>query len=152
MINSKDLESLHFDTIDFIEQIPATYTGRVPQGFKFSAASTADIRSAVSNIVHDAKDAKHRPIERLIELDCNIPMSTYKQYMMGKGKPTRAFLCKICVGLGLSIEEANELLAMHSGELNMSNLSDAVTYYALKTHDLVEDYEQELEKYKNIYK
>lgn len=152
MITEKEFQQMKFQTFGFLEPDYGPVSCRVPKDYVMQKASLVDLRAAISNIVHDVKERKKITINDLITLHCNISMSTYKQYVSGKGEPTRAFLCKLCVGLQLSIEEANQLLCLHSGELNLTNDADCVTYYALKTRDSIEEYEDELKKYIHIKK
>ena len=116
------------------------------------------LRSAISNLVHEVKN--QRPgttITELITNDCNIPSATYKQYISGIGLPTRPFVGKLAVGLKLTVDEANKLFRLHSGELNLTNDVDYVTYHALVDQDSIFDYEHDLEhfvefKRKKVYR
>lgn len=145
MITSEKFKSMKFETFGFIEPVYEKGEYRLPAGFKLNEKSTSEIRGMISNIVHDKKEETGKTITTLMELDCNIPMSTYMQYISGKKRhPSRAFISKLCVGLKLSLEESNKLLKAHSGELNLTNDADAITYYAIEDKDDIFDYEKEL--------
>lgn len=146
MITKEKFEKMQFETFGFIEPEYEKGSYRLPAGFQLSGQSTREIRAMISNIVHEKKEETGKTIPILIEVDCDISMATYKQYISGKRHPSRAFISKLCVGLKLSIEKANELLRAHSGELNMTNDADAVTFFALKSKDDIFDYEKELQE------
>ena len=59
---------------------------------------------------------------------------------------SRKILAKFCVGLKLSLEEADELFELHSGKLNLTNDFDCVVYYALKTKDNIDDFIAEMKE------
>ena len=145
MISKEKFKEMKFDSVGFIEPIYEKTTYRLPVGFQLNECTNEEVRGMISNIVHDKKEETGKTVQALIEMDCNIPMATYKQYISGKKRhPSRAFISKLCVGLKLSIEKSNELLRAHSGELNLTNNADAVTYFAIECKDSIFDYENEL--------
>lgn len=145
MINTEIFEKMKFSSFGFIEPSFENTAYRLPTSHTLNTRTTAELRALISNAVHDKKDETGKTLTALVEMDCNIPMSTYKQYISGKKRhPSRAFISKLCVGLKLSIEKSNELLCAHSGVLNLTNDADAVTYYAILDKDNIYDYENEL--------
>lgn len=145
MISKVKFEKMQFKSFGFVELPTEKVTYRLPNGYNLNARPTAELRGMISNTVHDVKEKTGKTMEKLIVEDCNISMATYKQYISGKNRqPSRAFILKLCVGLNLSVEKSNELLSAHSGELNLTNDVDAITYYALLDGDSIYDYESEL--------
>jgi hypothetical protein len=148
MIPQSEFDQMKFETYGFIEPKKEEASHRVPKDYERQNGNFRELRNAIINTVHEFKDSrKGSTITELINYSCNIPGPTYKQYMSGKGVPTRPFIAKICVGLGLSVDKANELFRLHSGELNLTNDADYITYNALLSHDSIYDYEEELERY-----
>lgn len=139
-----------FDRMDFLSHGPIEprwerTAQRIPLNMKLPNGDLQTLRNAIHNLVHDVKDKRPgATITSLVTQNCNIPYPTYKQYMSGGRRPTRTFIAKLAVGLELSPEEANRLFILHSGELNLTNDVDFITYYALKTHDDIFEYEQQL--------
>ena len=84
-----------------------------------------------------------------IEEKCNISQDTYKKIQSPKykNKWTREMLGKLCVGLGLSIDEANELFLLQGGKLNETNALDKIIYCALRDKDNVYDFCAEVLEY-----
>lgn len=145
MIAKEEFEKMEFKSFGFIEPSYEKSAYRLPLGFNLNARPTTELRGMISNVVHEKKEETGKTIPTLLEIDCNVSMSTYKQYISGKNRhPSRAFISKLCVGLKLSIEKSNELLRAHSGELNLTNDADAITYYAIEDKDDIFDYENEL--------
>lgn len=145
MISQDDFQKMTFETHGFIEPTKEKSTARLPIGYEFQNPRGRELRDAISNIVHDVKDSrKGTTITELITKSCNTSMATYKQYISGKGYPTRPFIAKLCVGLRLTVDQANALFRLHSGELNQTNDADCITYYALLTHNTIDEYEEEL--------
>lgn len=88
-------------------------------------------------------------IYTFIEEKCNISQDTYKK-MQSKNYPnkwTREMLGKLCVGLGLSIDEANEMFFLQGGNLNETNALDKIIYCALRDKDNVYDFCTEVLEY-----
>lgn len=150
MIPKEEFEKMEFDSHGFIEPNDERILYRLPRGYKFQNADNTEIRIAIVEILNEIKDQRGSTITKLLTDDCDIPMATYKQYISGKGKVTRRFIAKICIGLKLSLEKANELFKMHSGELNMTNDVDALIYNAILTKDSIYEFEEELKERLNI--
>ena len=147
MITNEEYSKMNFTSFGFTEKPHEKESYRLPAGFKLSGCSTAEIRSMISNILHDQKEKQGKSITTLLEIDCCIPLSTYKQYIGGaKRRPSRQFIAKLCVGLKLPIEDANNLFRAHSGELNLTNDADAITHFAILYKDDIFAYEKELKE------
>lgn len=147
MISQSDFDKITFQSHGFIKLSLESVSHRVHQGTK-RHNDLYLLRSVISNLVHEIKASrKGITITELITNDCDIPFPTYKQYISGSGLPTRPFVAKLAVGLKLTVDQANELFRLHSGELNLSNDADYVTFHALKDHDTIYDYEKDLEHY-----
>lgn len=76
-------------------------------------------------------------IQTFIEEKCNISNDTFKKMQSVKypNKWTRGMLGKFCVGIGLSIDEANKLFQLQGGNLNETNTLDKIIYCALRDKD-----------------
>ena len=149
MITQSDFNKISFESHGFFEPTNDSekVIYRVPSDSKPLRNDVA-LRNAISNLVHDIKDSrKGTTIIELITIHCNISYATYKQYISRSGRPTRPFIAKLAVGLGLSLDQANALFRLHSGELNLTNDADFVTYHALRDHDSIDYYEAELKQY-----
>ena len=146
MIKPDDFKKMEFTSFGFVEEKRESIAYRLPANFKPNNVGSNELRGMVSNLVNDKKkEFGYKNIEDLMEELCNIPISTYKKYMGGKNRiPTRPFMAKLCIGLKLSIDEANAFFRAQGGELNLTNDVDAIIYYALETRDTVEEYEKEL--------
>lgn len=148
MIDPAEFKKILFHTFGFTEPEHVKSQAKIPEGEQPPQPDRATLRNAIVNQVYKVKQMRQSPsITQLITIDCDIPYPTYKQYISGKGNPSRPFIAKLSVGLGLSIEEANELFRLHSGELNLTNNVDYITYHALRTQDSLEDYLEELKRY-----
>ena len=146
MIKLDNFKKMEFTSFGFVEEKQESIAYRLPANFIPNNVGSNKLRGMVSNLVNDKKkEFGYKNIEDMLEELCNIPMSTYKKYMGGKKRiPTRPFMAKLCIGLKLSIDDANVFFRAQGGELNPTNDVDAIIYYALKTHDTVEEYEKEL--------
>lgn len=147
MISQVDFDKIQFQSHGFIEPLPERVAQRVPPGCK-PTNDYLELRGAISNLLHDVKESRRgSTITNLLTYDCNIPIPTYKKYISGNGRPSRSFIGKLAVGLGLSVDQANELFRLHSGVLNLTNDADFVTYHALVDRDSIDVYEAELKRF-----
>ena len=145
MIAKEKFDKMEFTSFGFTELEYGGNAYRLPEGHVLSNHSIIDLRNKISNLIHEIKEERGKSVRRLVEEDCGFYLDTYKKAMCGKGRTiTRPFLARICVGLKLPIDKANELFRMQGGELNLTNNVDAITYYAILDKDSVEDYENEL--------
>ena len=76
-------------------------------------------------------------------------MDTFKKIMCGQRKITRKLLYKFVVGLGMTVDEANEYFILCGGPLNPQyNPEDYICAKALidkdSIHQLVADFEKHL--------
>lgn len=148
MISKEKFSEMKFTSFGFVEPIYERESYRLPAGHRLTNHSTVTLRNKISNLIHDIKDQRHISIRALVEDECNINFDTYKKCINGSGgrHPSRLFVAKLCVGLKLSIDVANDLFRIEGGELNLTNDVDAITYYAILDKDNILDYEAELEE------
>lgn len=85
--------------------------------------------------------------EKLEEL-CQISVTSLKKTISGTDRITRTFLYKFCVGLQMSIEEANEYFTLLDGPLNETyNMADTICHHALRDKNSIHEFCEEYEKY-----
>ena len=98
-----------------------------------------EVDMAVDKARYDYEQANNTKISLydFVADKCNITSSLYKklQNPTRPNKWTRAALGKLCVGLGLTIDEANELFQLQGGKLNETNALDKIIYCALRDKD-----------------
>ena len=98
-----------------------------------------EVDMAVDKARYDYEEANNTKISLydFVADKCNITFSLYKklQNPTRPNKWTRAALGKLCVGLGLTIDEANELFQLQGGKLNETNALDKIIYCALRDKD-----------------
>lgn len=131
---------------------------RVPNQGKDVPQPDSLLREKIRDIVYheidnyEAKNHVRVSIDNFITEQCDIPYDTFKKYIGNnmKYKISRNFIAKIAVGLKLELLVANELFRMHSGELNLTNSFDYITYYALETKDDIAYFKKELRDYAGI--
>ena len=120
----------------------------------FNPDSTA-LRLEIDKAIAIARDQYEQDnnikigIYPFLEEKCNISQDTYKkmQSTKYKNKWTREMLGKLCVGLGMSIDEANELFLLQGGKLNETNALDKIIYCALRDKDNIYDFCEEVLEY-----
>jgi len=79
---------------------------------------------------------------------CELSDSIVQKVLTGKRAVTAEFLGKICVGLSLSQIETEELFNLLGQPLKFeSSLFDAITICAVRDHDSIDSYVNELELY-----
>lgn len=92
--------------------------------------------------------AKKFPNTGNMESSCGISYELVKKYVNGSRRVTRASLAKLCVGMGLSVEEAQDLFRLEGHSLEPEiNLLDAVVVDALQCGDGISVFAEECEKY-----
>ena len=87
--------------------------------------------------------------ERLEE-DCCIPIDTLRKTILGTTKCSRNFLYKFCVGLHMSLEEANKFFILCDGELNERCMADYICIKALEDRDTIKDFIDQFEQHVGI--
>ena len=83
--------------------------------------------------------------ERLEE-ECKISVETMRKTIIGTTKCTRNFLYKFCVGLHMSVEEANQYFALCGGSLNEDYMADYICIKALEREASIEEFIGAFEK------
>jgi predicted Zn-dependent peptidase len=128
---------------------------RVPKGFQGNQDQKA-LSFRMGNIVQEYKaqyQEKHPgrcSQYALVEEACSIPTDTVKRLITGKTRVTRPQLAKFCVGLKLSVEDADELFRMQGGCLNLSNDFDYIIYHALEDRDKIDDFLDDVREYTDV--
>lgn len=105
------------------------------------------LKLEMSKIIHTYKD-KYVAIHKtrcdqydIVSNACDIPVSSIKHMLSGRQRITRHQLGKFCVGLKLSIEEAQQLFRWQGRSLSVGeDAFDTVVYYALKDEDDIWDF------------
>lgn len=85
-----------------------------------------------------------------IEEKCQISISTIKNTINGKIKPTRNFLYKFTVGLQMSVDAANELFELCGGCLREDCRADYITIRALEDKDDIYAFINDFQKYTKL--
>ena len=110
-----------------------------------------EVDMAVDKARYDYEEANNTKISLydFVAEKCNITTSLYKnmQNEDRANKWSRTALGKLCVGLGLTIDEANELFLLQGGKLNETNALDKIIYCALRDKDNVYDFCAEVLEY-----
>ena len=93
-------------------------------------------------------------INELVEVARKAHMSSSYLYKLGEGKrksPTRNKALQICFGLGLDIDESNELLKLAGvGVLYSKIARDSIIMFCLEKKHSILKCEELLEKYKEL--
>lgn len=158
MIAKEQFTKQKFITQNITEESEERMIWRVPNNGREVPRPDSLLREKIRDIVyheidkHEAKNHTRVSIENYVTDQCDIPYDTFKKYIGNnkKYKISRTFIAKIAVGLKLEIDIANELFLMHSGELNLTNNFDYITYYALESKDDIAYFKRELREYTGI--
>ena len=129
---------------NLIDSNGATY--RVPPNVVVGP-DVESLKLEMSKIIHRYKD-KYVAIHKtrcdqydIVSNACDIPASSIKHMLNGRQRITRHQLGKFCVGLKLSIEEAQQLFRWQGRSLSVGeDAFDTVVYYALKDEDDIWDF------------
>ena len=128
---------------------------RVPKGFQGNQDQQM-LRFRIGNIVQEYKARYQEKYPgrcsqyALVEDACSIPTDTVKKLITGKTRVTRPQLAKFCVGLKLSIADADELFRMQGGCLNLSNDFDYIIYHALEDGDEINSFIDDVREYTDV--
>ena len=110
-----------------------------------------EVDMAVDKARYDYEEANNTKISLydFVAEKCNITTSLYKnmQNEDRANKWSRTALGKLCVGLGLTIDEANELFLLQGGKLNETNALDKIICCALRDKDNIHDFCDEVLEY-----
>jgi len=158
MITEKQFNQQKFLTKGIIEATEEKLSYMAPNGGADVPHPDPLLREKIRDLVFNERDKYEAENHSKISIDnfiadqCDIPYDTFKKYIGNnmKYKISRTFIAKIAVGLKLEILEADKLFRMHSGELNLTNCFDYITYYALNTKDEIDVFKEELKKYAGI--
>lgn len=85
-----------------------------------------------------------------LENVCLIPYDTIRKIIIGTTKCTRHFLYKFCLGVGITVDEANELFEMCGGPLYAKCMEDYIFIKAIEDEDTVEEFVKDFEKHVGI--
>lgn len=155
MIDKKEFYKQNFSSRGIIVKNNDSKAGRVPVGWK-PENDDKKLRLLIRDIMLKETDKYRNKTNKsfgdytIIEEACRIPTDTMKKALSGRYKITRNFLAKFTVGLKLGIDISNSLFKIHSGELNLTNDFDYITYFALKTKDDIDDFIEEIDKFLGI--
>ena len=106
-----------------------------------------DTEVEAARVKYEEEHHKKIDIYTFVADTCNITPDAYKKMQNGSRRWTREQLGKLCIGLGFTTEQANELFQLQGGELNRTNLLDQIIFCALRDHDTVFDYCQEVKEH-----
>lgn len=121
-----------------------------PEEMKKFANNASDLSIMIyeKKIENDQKyGLKATPGYDKIEDLCMISTTSLKKTMNGTDRVTRTFLYKFCVGLQMSVDEANKFFSLCEGELNEENPADYICIKALQDKDAIENFCADYEKY-----
>lgn len=155
MVDKDKFSKQIFKSTGIIEEILVENIGRV-QGNWNPKNNLNDLRVHIRDIMWEKIDEYKINTKNnfsdyiIIEECCRIPSDTMKKALNGRYTITRRFLAKFTVGLKLSLDEANLLFTLHSGELNLTNDFDYIIFYALKTKDDIDDFIEEIKSLTGI--
>ena len=154
MVNRDKFLTITFESRGLVE-IPQQVACRVPKGFQGNQDQQM-LRFRIGNIVQEYK-AQYQEKNpgrcsqyALVEEACSIPTDTVKKLITGKTRVTRPQLAKFCVGLKLSIADADELFRMQGGCLNLSNDFDYIIYHALEDGDEINSFIDDVREYTDV--
>jgi len=153
----KTQKFLTYDIVKTSSQIGNLGIYRVSNIKDLPANNPIQLRNEIRDIVWEKADVyrlrnsvKFSDLD-IVEICCRIPIDTTKKAINGKYKMTRNFLAKFTVGLQLSLEEANNLFRLEGGKLNLTNAFDYIVYHALRDHDDIHSFIQEVYDLLNIH-
>ena len=132
--------------INYNKGIPRVPKGVEPPNDLVKLHMKIDMTVDIARQSYEKCNNKKIDLYSFVEEVCNIVSATYKSMQNGKRRWTRAQLGKLCVGLGLTPEQADELFVLQEGKLSMTNNLDIVIYYALKDKDSVFDFCKEVKE------
>ena len=94
------------------------------------------------------------PRPAMMESACAVSYELVKKYLNGSRRVTRDALAKLCVGMHLSVEEAQPLFQLEGHSLEPEiNLLDALVVDALNCKDDIDVFAEGCEKYGlNLFK
>ena len=94
------------------------------------------------------------PSNAAMEAACAVSYELMKKTISGKRRITRATLAKLSVGMGLSVEKAQELFRLEGHSLEPDiNLLDAIVVDALQCGDDISTFFEECEEFGlNLFK
>ena len=84
MITNEKFKTMNFATHGFIEPIYDNASYRLPSNHKLNAYPCSELRSLISNVIHNVSKTTKTSIEELITLNCNISYSTYSNICRGR--------------------------------------------------------------------
>ena len=80
-----------------------------------------------------------------VSIRCNLSESTIRKVINGSRNATKDFVGRICVGLGLSMSDTEDLFEQLGQPLDFNSCYfDAVTMTAIKDRDSIDDYCEDL--------
>ena len=147
MVTHKIFADRHFASFGITEAGESPSALRVTGAFPCNQEDNAQLARALSEILSGKKTALKKSKMRLLEEDCDIPFDTYKKNIFRGTRPSKAFLMKFCVGLGLTREEADGLFLMHSGVINETNDVEYIFAAALRDGDDIMQFESDVLEY-----
>ena len=102
------------------------------------------LRKRLNSLIHEKLDGSSAKIEAA----CGVSYELVRKYMSGGRKVTRETLAKLCVGMGLSVEEAQQLFQLqgHSLEPDINRL-DAILVDVLKCGEDIHVFYEECEEF-----
>jgi len=93
------------------------------------------------------KGLRSKPAYEQLEDDCQISITSLKKSMQGTQKITRTFLYKLCVGLHMNPDEANEFFRRCGGVLKEDHPGDFICLRALLDGDTIYEFIDQYEEY-----
>lgn len=102
------------------------------------------LRKRLNSLIHEKLDGSSGRIEAA----CGVSYELVRKYMAGRRNVTRDTLAKLCVGMALSVEEAQQLFQLqgHSLEPDINRL-DAILVDVLKCGEDIHVFYEECEEF-----
>ena len=102
------------------------------------------LRKRLNSLIHEKLDGSSAKIEAA----CGVSYELVRKYMGGRRKVTRDTLAKLCVGMGVSVEEAQQLFQLQGHSLEPDiNRFDAILVDVLKCSEDIRVFYDECEEF-----
>ncbi len=146
MVDDKEIKSINF-TVDFdYFRNSKLVTGSQMKKFGDNNKLLASkINQYILMYEQKNKLSRNKTYEEMIE-KCQQSSDTFKKIISGKIRITRCVLYKFCIGMDLSLEQANELFSLsEEGALTENNIGDYIFLHALgkdSIYSFIDEYER----------
>ena len=149
--NAQDILDKKFTCIEFEQEKTNYRVTDADMGRFMSQEKTLAQKIGIIKLKYEMENGlKPMVAYEKIETQCQIPISTLKSTINGKVKPTRNFVYKFTVGLGMTLEEANELFMLCGGPLSEYCMADFICLCALRDKDDIFTFIEDFQKYTKL--